>query len=230
MHIIAMGGGGFLMEPGNPLLDDYILSLARNRSPRVCFVPTAAGDSENFIVRFFTAFAKKECKPSYLSLFKRDGESLRDIVLRQDVIYVGGGNTLNLLAIWRAHGFDEILREAMAEGIVLCGVSAGSLCWFECGVTDSFGPDLAPLTNGLGFLPGSHCPHYDGEPNRRPTYHKMIAAGMPGGYAADDGCALHFENGKLKDVVSSRTAAKAYRVDLVQGQVREQPLEARFLG
>lgn len=146
------------------------------------------------------------------------------------MIYVGGGSTLNLLAIWRAHGLDQILREAMTEGIVLCGVSAGSLCWFECGVTDSFGPELAPLTNGLGFLPGSHCPHYDSEPNRRPTYHKMIGAGVPGGYAAEDGGALHFENGKLKDVVSSRKTAKAYRVDLIDRQVREEPLESRFLG
>jgi peptidase E len=230
MHIVALGGGGFSMEPENPLLDNYILSLARNRSPRVCFVPTASGDSENYTLRFFDAFAGKDCTPSFLPLFKRKPGNLHDFVLRQDVIYVGGGNTINLLAIWRAHGLDQILREAASEGVVLCGISAGSLCWFESGVTDSFGPELAAFNNGLGFLPGSNCPHYDGEPNRRPSYHRLVAAGLPAGYAADDGCALHFERGKLKDIVSSRTTAKAYRIEWVDGQIREEPLESRFLG
>lgn len=230
MHIVALGGGAFSMEPENPLLDDYILSLARNRSPRVCFVPTGSGDSESYTLRFFDAFAGRACRPSYLPLFKRKAGSLRDFVFRQDVIYVGGGNTINLLAIWRAHGLDQILREAASEGIVLCGISAGSLCWFESGVTDSFGPELAAFNNGLGFIKGSNCPHYDGEPNRRPSYHRLIAVGLAAGYAAEDSCALHFENGKLKEAVSSRPTAKAYHVKLVDGEVREEPLHTRFLG
>ncbi len=230
MHIVALGGGGFSMEPENPLLDDYILSLARNQSPRVCFVPTASGDSESYTLRFFEAFAGKNCMPSYLSLFKRKPGNLRDFVLQQDVIYVGGGNTINLLAIWRAHGLDRILSDALSGGTVLCGVSAGSLCWFESGVTDSFGPELAAFNNGLGFLAGSNCPHYDGEPNRRPSYHRLVANGLPAGYAADDGCALHFESGKLRRIISSRKTAKAYRVGLIHGQVQEAELDSEFLG
>lgn len=158
MQIVAMGGGGFSMEPENPLLDDYILSLAKKRPPRVCFVPTASGDSEICTLCFFDSFSQKECIPSYLSLFKRKEGSLRDFVLGQDVVYVGGGNTLNLLAVWRAHGLDRILREALLEGVVLCGISAGSLCWFEAGVTDSYGPKPARLDGGLGFLAGQRLP------------------------------------------------------------------------
>lgn len=229
MHIVALGGGGFSMEPENPLLDDYILSLARKPSPRVCFVPTASGDSEGYCLRFFDAFSPRDCVPTHLPLFKRKAADLRDFVLRQDIIYVGGGNTVNLLAIWRAHGLDQILRDALSEGVVLCGISAGSLCWFEAGVTDSFGPELAPLRDGLGFLPGSNCPHYDGESKRRPTYHRLIADGLPAGYAADDGCALHFEAGKIKRIVSSRRTAKAYKVGLLNGQVNEEAICPEFL-
>jgi len=230
MQIVAMGGGGFSMEPENPLLDSYILSLARASKPRVCFVPTASGDSENYCLRFYESFSKRACVPTHLPLFKRQFADLRGFVLEQDVIYVGGGNTANLLAIWRAHRLDAIFRESAQAGAVLCGVSAGSICWFEAGVTDSFGPELAPLNNGLGFLAGSNCPHYDGEAQRRPTYHRLIASGFPAGYAADDGCALHFDGGRLLRIVSSRPAARAYRVQCVDGTVRETVLPAESLG
>jgi dipeptidase E len=230
MHIVALGGGGFLMEPENPLLDNYILSLARKATPRVCFVPTASGDSESHTLRFFDAFSQQECVPTYLPLFKRRADDLHEFVMRQDVIYVGGGNTVNALAVWRAHGLDHILREALSENIVLCGVSAGSLCWFDAGVTDSFGPDLKPFEGGLGFIAGSNCPHYDGEPQRRPAYHRFIAGGLPAGYAADDGCALHFEAGQIKRIVSSRPTARAYKVGLVNGHTQEETLSADFLG
>jgi dipeptidase E len=230
MQIVALGGGGFSMEPENPLLDDYILSLVRNPHPRVCFVPTAGGDSDNYCLRFYDAFARRDCSTNFLPLFRRRDKDLRSFVLEQDVIYVGGGNTVNLLAVWRAHGLDQIIREAYEQGAILCGVSAGSLCWFEAGVTDSYGPELAAIHNGLGFLTGSNCPHYDGEPQRRPTYQRLVAEGLPAGYAADDGCALHFVDGKLKRVVSSRPAAQAYRVELVDGKVRETAMKADFLG
>ncbi|MDB5288957.1 MAG: peptidase [Phycisphaerales bacterium] len=229
-HIVAMGGGGFAMEPENPLLDDYILSLACGSTPKVCFVPTASADSENFCLRFYEAFSRRDCEPCHLPLFKRQVEDLRSFVLGQDVIYVGGGNTANLLAVWRVHGFDRILREALGKGIVLCGLSAGSLCWFEAGVTDSFGPTLAPFNDGLGFLAGSNCPHYDGEPERRPTYHRLIKEGLLPGYAADDGCALYFEAGRLNRVVTSRKPAGAYRVQMDGGKVAETPLDAEYLG
>jgi dipeptidase E len=230
-HIVAMGGGGFSMEPANPLLDQYILSLARVPHPRVCFVPTASADSDSYCLRFYEAFARHDCEPCHLPLFKRQAADLRSFILEQDVIYVGGGNTANLLAIWRAHGLDKILREACQRNIVLCGISAGSICWFEAGVTDSFGTDLAPLHGGLGFVPGSNCPHYDGELERRPTYHRLVREGhLPPGYAADDGCALHFIGDRLHRIVTSRPAARAYRVEAIDGQVSETPLKSDYLG
>src|SRR5579872_7424344 len=177
MQIVTMGGGGFSMEPDVPLLDNYILSLARSPRPRICFVPTASGDSENYCFRFYESFSRQNCIPAHLPLFVRKPWDLREFVLEQDVIYVGGGNTVNLLAVWRAHGLDKILREALGNGAVLCGLSAGAICWFEAGVTDSFGPTLAAIRNGLGFLTGSACPHYDGQPTRRPAFQKFVAEG-----------------------------------------------------
>ncbi len=149
--IVALGGGGFSTEPDNPRLDDYINSLAGKTRPKLCFVPTASGDSDNYIVRFYDAFTVERCEPSHLRLFSRKIADLSAFVLSQDVIYVGGGATAGLLAVWRLHGLDVIFREAWERGIVLCGVSAGALCWFEAGATDSFGKPLRPLRDGLGF-------------------------------------------------------------------------------
>jgi peptidase E len=154
----------------SPLLDDYILALARRPRPRICFVPTASGDNENYIVRFYRRFSGTACEPTHLELFRRKVDDLSRFLRSQDVIYVGGGNAANLLAVWRLHHVDAALRAAAQEGTVLAGVSAGALCWFECGVTDSFGPELGRI-DALGFIAGSHCPHYDGEANRRPAYH-----------------------------------------------------------
>jgi dipeptidase E len=146
------------------------------------------------------------------------------------VIYVSGGNSANMLAVWRVHGVDAVLREAWDAGIVLCGPSAGGLCWFEGAVTDSFGPELALLDDGLGFLRGSFCPHYDGEPERRPTYERLIREGLVPGYAADDAVGVHFRGTELAEVVTEREGATAYRVELVEGEVRETSLKARLLG
>jgi dipeptidase E len=228
--IIAMGGGGFSMEPDNPLLDDFILSQANAARPRVCFLPTASGDADGYIVGFYTAFTSR-AEASHLRLFYRTREDIEALLLGQDIIYVGGGNTENMLAIWRTHGLDRILRAAWEAGVVLAGLSAGSICWFEAGTTDSFGPDLDVLTDGLGFLAGSHCPHYDGEVQRRPKYHRLVADGrLPAGYAADDGAALVFDGTKLREVVASRPEATAYRVEAVEGVARETRLPARYLG
>jgi dipeptidase E len=229
-HVVALGGGGFSMEPDNPLLDDYVLSLARCRKPRVCFVPTASGDSESYCLRFYDAFVPRSCTPTHLPLFKRRTADLREFVLSQDVIYVGGGNTANLLAVWRVHGLDAIFREAHKQGVVLCGISAGSLCWFEGGVTDSFGPTLQALWDGLGLIAGSNCPHYDGEAQRRPTYQRLVGEGLPAGYAADDGCALHFVGGLFHRAVSSRQHAGGYRVERRDGVVEETRLSVSYLG
>jgi peptidase E len=229
-RIIAMGGGGFSMEPENRLLDDYVLSFARRPKPRVCFVPTAANDDPGYVVRFFDAFPASRAEASWLPLFKRRDADLRKKLLEQDVIYVGGGNTANLLAIWQTHGLYEILREAWVEGIVLCGVSAGAMCWFEAGVTDSFGPALDRLDEGMGFLPGSFCPHYDGEKQRRPTFRRLVSEGLPDGWAADDGCALHFVGKALFEAVSSRPSAQAFYVERSGDASEETIRPARFLG
>jgi peptidase E len=231
-----MGGGGFSMEPDNPLLDDFVLSLARRRPARVCFVPTASADSPPYIARFYRAFTGR-CHPSDLTLFdpsylpRRPARTrdLADFVAEHDVFYVGGGNTLHLLALWRAHGLGDLLRQAWRSGAVLCGVSAGMICWFSAGVTDSYG-DLQALHDGLGFLEGSACPHYDGEPARRPAYHRLIEAGLVPGYAADDGAALHFQGSELAGIVTSRPNAAAYRVQMRDGKVVEERLPVRFLG
>lgn len=213
---------------GSPALDDYILGLAGKDRPNVCFLPTASGDSDSYIVRFYRRFKAEICGPTHLDLFRRTVTDLDAFASTQDIFYVGGGNSANMLAIWQRHGFDRVLKSAYDQGKVLAGLSAGSICWFECGVTDSFGGDLARL-DGLGFLTGSHCPHYDGEPTRRPAYHRLIQAGMPGGLAADDGVALHFSNGELLRVVASRPSAKAYRVELVAGEVTETEIEPERL-
>jgi peptidase E len=222
-HIVAMGGGGFMMEPASPL-DDFLLSLSAARRPRVCFVPTPTGDGDRAIAAFFEAFSARGCEPSCLRLFGMP-ERPADRLAEQDVIYVSGGNTANALALWRLHGVDEALRAAWRRGAVLGGVSAGANCWFESCVTDSFGPQLAPLHDGLGILPGSFCPHYDGEEQRRPVYRRLVSEGLGPGYAADDYAAVHFEGTELREVVASRPGARAYRVS----PDREEPLEARLL-
>jgi dipeptidase E len=228
-RIVALGGGGFSMEPENPVLDDHVLALAGVPRPRVLFVPTASGDSAEYIGRFRDAFPAERAEASVLTFFERTVEDLRALVLAQHVVYVGGGSTANLLAVWRLHGLDTVLFEAYAAGVVLAGISAGMNCWFAASVTDSFGPRLAGLSDGLGLLPFSACPHYDGEEQRRPTYRRLVAEGFPGGYAADEGAALVFTDGTLTEVVASRAGAGGYRVERVDGAVRETPLPGRLL-
>jgi peptidase E len=231
-QIVAFGGGGFSMEAGNPLLDDYVLRQTGVERPKVCFVPTASGDADHYVVRFYRAFDAARCEPSHLSLFRRDraaaGGDIAEHLLSQDLIYVGGGSVVSLLGVWRAHGIDRILAEAHRRGIVLCGLSAGSLCWFAESVSAFHG---APeQVHGLGLLPHSNCVHYDGEPSRRTAYHRLIGAGMCAGYAADDGAALHFVGSDLERVVASRAGKQGYRVARVGGRVVETPLATTDLG
>ncbi len=201
--------------------DDLVLQLA---GPRVCFVPTASAYPETMLVSFYESFASR-AEPSHIAFHPWPREDLRDHLLAQDAIYVAGGSTANMLAIWRAHGFDHLLREAWEGGALLCGWSAGMICWFEAGVTDSFGPDLAGMRDLLGFLPGSACPHYDSEERRSEVYRELVANGFPPGYAADDGAALHFVRTELQEVVATKSGPRAYRVD----QNAETPLDARVL-
>jgi dipeptidase E len=229
-HIVALGGGGFSMEPDNPLLDDFILSLTGKRQPKVCFVPTASGDSDNYVARFYRNFDASRCSPSHLPLFHGQLPDVTDFLCSQDLIYVGGGSTANMLAVWRVHALDKAIAAAWRKGVVLCGVSAGGLCWFEAGITDSFGSRLAPLRDGLGFLKGAFCPHYDGERERRPTLHRELRRGFPPTMAADDGVGLHFVDTRLAEAVSSRPEAHAYRVRWSKGEAIEDPIHIRYLG
>jgi dipeptidase E len=232
-QIVAFGGGGFSMEAGNPLLDDYVLSLADRERPRVCFVPTASGDADHYIVRFYRTFAAR-CEATHVSLFRRDrsaGSVDGDIeahLLSQDVVYVGGGSVVSLLGAWRAHGLDRVLKAAWRRGVVLCGLSAGSLCWFAEAVTAFHGPPT--VVRGLGLLPFSNCVHYDGEPARRAEYRRFVGDGVRPGFAAEDGAALHFVGRELRRVVSSRPRARAYRVEPAGAEVVETPLAASYLG
>jgi peptidase E len=229
--IFAMGGGGFSHDGDNRLLDDHLLSLAQSRTPKVCFVPTASGDAEPYVERFLDSFTDLRADASVLRLFPRELTDLRSHVLAQDIVYVGGGSTANLLAVWRVHGLDEVLAEAARSGVVLAGLSAGMNCWFDASVTDSFGSTLRPLHGGLGLVTGSACPHYDGEEQRRPTYLDLVGSGtLPDGYAVDDDCALVLKDGALDEVVAARPDARAFRV-VRDGEVAvEQPLPVRLLG
>lgn len=229
-RILAMGGGGFSMEPHNDLLDRFALSLTGKAKPKACFLPTASGDAEGYVASFRFAFGVLPCEPAVLSLFSPPTADLEGFLLAQDLVYVGGGNTRNLLALWREWGLDGILRKAWEGGVVLAGPSAGGICWFAEGVTDSVPGAFTPL-QALGFLPGSFCPHYDSEPGRRPAFHRLLAEGrLAAGFAADDSAALLFEGTRLARVVSSRPQAMGYRVEALGGRIVETPLPAELLG
>jgi dipeptidase E len=222
-QIVGIGGGGDTPEQYTALLR-HVLSLTGKERPRVLHVPTAVGDAAESIVQMYERLSGL-CEPSHLRFFPWPPRDLRELALSQDAISVGGGNPANMFAIWRAHGFDAILREAWENGVVLFGVSAGMVCWFEACVTDSFGPQLEGMLDGLGFLAGSACPHYDGEPLRRPRYRALVDGGFPEGIAAEDGVGLHFVGTELREVVTCRPGATAYRVT----RDGEEPLEAREL-
>ena len=209
-HILAIGGGDVL-SPGSQL-DELLLELSRKPRPRIALLPTAAADSEGRIELFLDAFRGRSCEPEVVTLFGMPEQPAARIAAA-DVVYVHGGNTANLLAIWRVHGVETALRDVWERGGVLGGWSAGANCWFEDSVTDSFGPALRALGDGLGLLPGSFCPHYDGEPERRPTFTRLVHDGaLAPGYAADDDAAFHFRGTELVEVVSQREGARGYRV------------------
>jgi peptidase E len=215
------------------MLDDYVISLIDARRPRICFLPTASGDADHYVVRFYRRFSTY-CEASHISLFRRDQgghgveEDLASHILSRDLVYVGGGNVVSMLGVWRAHGLDDILREAWQEGIVLCGPSAGSLCWFEEVLSAFHGPPRR--VRGLGLLPYSNCVHYDAEAARRAEYHNLIGEGMRPGFAVDDGVALHFRGTRLERAVSSRRDGSAYRVERFGGEVVETALQVSYLG
>ncbi|MEO0560646.1 MAG: peptidase E [Chloroflexota bacterium] len=207
-QIIALGGGGFSMEPDNLALDRYILEQTNRPDPAVAFLPTASGDNADYIVRFYTAFRNLGCYPSHLSLFQPHTADIEGYIMEQDVIYVGGGNTRSMLALWREWELDMILRDALEQGVILAGLSAGAICWFQAGTTDSI-PGGLTVIPGMGLLPYSCSPHHDGEPRRRPAYEKFVGNGdLPAGYAMDDSAGVHFIDGALHRCVASQRGAR----------------------
>jgi dipeptidase E len=231
-QIVAFGGGGFSMEWGNPLLDDHVLSLTGVARPRVCFLPTASGDADHYVVRFYRAFGPARCEPSHISLFRREtgvGDPYAHL-LDQDLIYVGGGSLVSLMGTWQAHGIDLALYDAWRAGVVLCGGSAGSLCWFTDAIS-SFHEGPPRRLEGLGFLPWSNAVHYADEPGRRSAFLDAVAGGMVSGYGVGDAAALHFVDTELVDVVASRRGARARFVcGDGAGGVTEEELDVRYLG
>ncbi len=231
-QIVAFGGGGFSMEWGNTLLDDFVIGLTGVARPKVCFLPTASGDADHYVVRFYRAFSADRCEPSHISLFRREtgvGDP-RAHLLSQDLIYVGGGSLVSLLGTWRAHGLDQILRDAWEAGVVLCGGSAGALCWFDHALSGFHeGPERQ--IPALGLLPWSCAVHFNEERGRREAFLDAIGAGLPAGYGAGDSAALHFVGTELAEVVSSRPQASAsFLTRGEDGAVVERGLPVRFLG
>ena len=222
--------GGNPRGPGEGLLERYLLDVCGVANPRVCFVPTASGDSEPYITMFYERFPSTVCRPVHFTVFRPPAFPVAELLAEADIIYVGGGSTANMLAVWRLHGIDTMLRAAHDRGAVLTGSSAGANCWFDASVTDSFGNELAPLHDGLGLIPGSFCPHYDSEPQRRPIYRALIIDGvLPSGYAAEDAVAFHFRDSRIVEVVTARPNAAGYEVASVDSQLDERELPTRVL-
>ncbi len=228
-HVVAMGGGGFSMD--DPVLDRHVLDLVDTSRPKICFLPTATAALPVYVLRFMNAFPAACFEPTDLDLFDRTVDDIGRFLKEQDVIYVGGGNTANMLAVWRAHGVDRALHAAWEAGVVCAGVSAGANCWFEASTTDSFLRGRADaLNDGLGLLPGSFTPHYDGEPERRPRYRALVGSGaLPGGIACDDFAAVHFVGTELREAVGSRPNAGAFRLTREGDAASETALTVRLL-
>jgi dipeptidase E len=229
-RILALGGHDFDRRAGNDAICDLIVELADTSHPKICLLPTASGDPEDQIARFRRAFGDRDCTPEVISLF-RLGENpvdLREELLGQDVIYAGGGSLVNLIAIWRAHGLDEILRECWREGVLICGQSAGAMCWFQGGITSSQGePSVA---DGFGVLPGSACVHYLTEPVRRRRFLRAIAAGeLEPGLGLEDQTAALFEDAELTETYSARDGAAVWEVAANGNGAREIELHSRQL-
>jgi dipeptidase E len=221
-QIIAIGGGGFGRDPGKRIIEKYILEQSAAKNPNICFIPTATGDNEAYKVNFYSAFSQLNCSPVHLDFFKRTPD-LEKLIQDQDIIYVGGGNTKSMLAVWKDWGLDLILREAYDRGVVMCGVSAGAICWFQKGITDSW-EDKLNIMDCLGFVDGNCCPHYDEEKERRPSLHKFINGNkMISCYAIDGGCALHLLNGEVHLAVGFDKNKNSYNVVKQNNKVAENP-------
>tara|TARA_Y100000768_G_scaffold258956_1_gene196989 strand:- start:25561 stop:26259 length:699 start_codon:yes stop_codon:yes gene_type:complete len=223
-HIIAIGGGGFGRNPGDGVIEQYILDQSQNKNPNVCFIPTATGDNEAYKVNYYSTFSRLNCNPVHLDFFKRT-PNLEKLIADQDIIFVGGGNTKSMLAVWKDWGLDKILHEAYNNGVIMSGVSAGANCWFERAVADSWEEELKVISC-MGFIEGNYCPHYDEEPERRPAVKRFLEKNVfETCYASEGNCALHIRNEKEFLSVNFGKAKKSYLVSMDNNRVKEVPFE-----
>jgi dipeptidase E len=223
-QIISIGGGGFGRSLGELRIEKYIINQSKSKNPKICFIPTATGDDNGYINNFYRAFNSLACIPSDISFFKRTID-LRKHILDQDIIFVGGGNTKSMLAVWREWGLDVILKEAYDKGVIMSGVSAGAICWFEQGITDSWSHDLA-IMDCLGFVNGTCCPHYDEEPNRRPFVSRALKNKSIDSCISIEGFnALHFVDDSPKYSVAFKDNNDTYNVVLKNGEVSEDQID-----
>ena len=219
-HIVAIGGGGFGRNPNEAIIENYILNLSDSKKPNITFFPTASAENSDYIVNFYTAFSNLNCNAKHISLFKNT-PNLESIVNESDIIYIGGGNTKSMLSVWREWGLHNILKVGYDNGIVMSGVSAGAICWFNQGITDSWADQLN-IIDCLGFIEGNCCPHYDEESERRPSLIKFLEQQkLKDCYAIEGGCALHIKNDNVYSAVSFQGSKKSYLVDLKDGEIRE---------
>ena len=227
-NIIAIGGGGFGANPGQGIIENYILKQTKKKNPRICFIPTATGDNEAYKVSFYSTFTNLNCYPSHLDFFKRTPD-LNELILNQDAIFVGGGNTKSMLAVWKEWGLDKILKKAYLNGTVMSGVSAGAICWFQNGITDSWASDLKMMPC-LNFVTGTCCPHYDEEPERKPAVEKLLLTNkIKNVYAVDGGAALHIKDEKVFKSVIFKKNKSSYLVDIKKKSINEKSFKKTIL-
>ena len=227
-NIIAIGGGGFGANPGQGIIENYILKQTKKKNPRICFIPTATGDNEAYKVSFYSTFTNLNCYPSHLDFFKRTPD-LNELILNQDAIFVGGGNTKSMLAVWKEWGLDKILKKAYLNGTVMSGVSAGAICWFQNGITDSWASNLKMMPC-LNFVKGTCCPHYDEEPERKPAVEKLLLTNkIKNVYAVDGGAALHIKDEKVFKSVIFKKNKSSYLVDIKKKSINEKSFKKTIL-
>ena len=228
-QVIAIGGGGFGRTQASNLIEQYILDQASNkRSPSICFIPTATGDLDPYVVNFYSVFSRLDCKPSHISFFKRTID-LEEHIAKQDIIFVGGGNTKSMLAVWKEWNLDKILKIAYERGTVMSGVSAGAICWFDQGLTDSWADELK-IMPCMNFISGNCAPHYDEEPERRPATKKLLEKNViTSMYGIEGGAALHFIDETPVYTVRFAKNKNAYNVTLQDREVSEDPFDIREL-
>ena len=224
-QVIAIGGGGFGRTQESNLIEQYILDQTSKTKPKICFIPTATGDLDSYIVNFYSVFTKLKCEPSHISFFKRTID-LQAHIQKQDAIFVGGGNTKSMLAVWRDWGLDLILKDAYDRGVVMSGVSAGAICWFEGGLTDSWVSDLK-MMECMNFIPGNCAPHYDEEPERRPATKQFLEnKSIDFMYGIEGGAALHFVDEIPNSTIQFKKNKYAYKVTLDGNKINESPYKA----